>query len=412
VLEISMSGRSKQPRLILKNLAQRPVRNGILIVCVAAVIAMQVGAALLERASVRGLEQGLARLGADLLVVPRGFEDVMFESLVTGEAGLFYIDSDYEKRLVALDFVESVAPQLYVESLSGASCCSVWNVFLIGFDPARDFTVRPWIEGEPDLSHGTKGIFVGREMGVSKGDKMKFYGTEFVVAGVLSHSGMGLDTTVFIPLEGVYQMAENSPIMAEKRLEVDRDMISALLVNLKSRKNGGIESARAAYRIEKNFAELGVIMPDELLTKVQNNLRGTLDGLRTVSYIIWPVAALLVGLVFTMATTERRREIGLLRAMGATRAFIFRLIVNEAMIIAVLGTICGLAVSTWLTAGFSKLVAMSLKIPFLMPDFYSIGLLFVQAAILALATGVVASLYPAIFAARMEPYEAIRRGEQ
>jgi putative ABC transport system permease protein len=405
-------GRSSFPSLNARNLGRRPLRSAALVVCVAMVIGMQVAAALLERASRKGVEVGLERLGADLIVVPRGFEDEVFESLMRGEAGLFYMDAGIEEEIAAYDFVEKTTSQIFVQSLSGASCCSVWNVFLVGFEPETDFTVWPWLRDHRDRGIGEDEIIVGMAIEAEVGDKLKFFGHQFEVAGLLDLGGTGLDTTVFIPLKTVYRMAAESATKAEKTLEITEKDISAVLVRLDPGYRRGVPALGAAREIEKDHPEVGVILPDDILNKTQRNLGGTLKTLRSASYIVWPIAALLVGLVFTMSTAERQREIGMLRAMGATPGFVFRMIIGEALQVVAIGAVLGLVAAVGVLVGFSRLIALTLTVPFYWPDTPELAAVFGVAAVLALATGVAAAFWPALQISRLEPYEAIRRSEQ
>lgn len=397
--------------LVYSNLERRPWRSLILVLCVAAVVGMQVAAAILDRAGRRGLERGLNRMGADLVAVPRGLSESMADSIMTGEAALFYMDQSFEKKIASFDFVGRTSAQLYIKSLAGASCCSAWNVFLIGFDPETDFTVRPWISQNMERPLGPDEVLVGAAIGKDPGATLKFYGHEFLVAGSLDPTGMGLDVTVFIPIESAYLMAKESSAKADKPLDIEPGRVSAVLIGLKPEDHGGLSVSRAAFELEKAIPEISVVQPNDLMLKMRNNLAGTLRSLRASSYAIWPVAALLTGLVFAMATGERRREIGLLRALGATRAFVFRMIVIEALALVVSGALVGLIVSIGLMAGFSRLIAKYLEVPFYWPGVADMGMLVVLALALALITGVLAALYPAYLASSMEPYEAIRRGE-
>lgn len=397
--------------LIKKNIGRRPIRNGILVVCVAAVVGMQLAAALIERAGKHGLELGIKRLGADLVAVPRGLQEEMEHSYMTGEAALFYMDGAIEEKIAACDFVEKTSAQVYIKSLSGASCCSAWNIFLIGFEPGTDFTVRPWLTENMERKIGDDEIIVGAAFIGEPGDKLKFYGQEFTIAGKLDPTGAGLDMTAFIPMDAAYRMARESSTRAEKSLELTEGTISAVLIGLRPEEEGGLPVYRAAYELEEEFPDLTFIQPDDLLLKVEKNISGALGTMRSAGYAIWPVTALLIGLVFAMAAGERRREIGLLRAMGATRWFVFRMVMLEALLVSALGAAAGMALSLGLLAGFSRLIALSLEVPFHWPGMGELMLLLALAVVLALLTAAAAAALPSFQAGRMEPYEAIRRAE-
>jgi putative ABC transport system permease protein len=112
-----------------------------------------------------------------------------------------------------------------------------------------------------------------------------------------------------------------------------------------------------------------------------------------------------------MVANERKREIGLLRAMGANKSFVFLIVLIEALILAGLGALIGGAVTAITMAAFQNLIMVSLGIPFLWPSViqlvFDVGLV----GLAAVAIGGLASLYPAIKASRLDPYDAIRSGQ-
>ncbi len=399
------------PSLALRDLARRPVRHGLLVLCVAAVTGLQLAAFLIDAAGRRGLEIGLERLGADLVAVPRGEDGALTDTYMTGEASLFYMDRALLGRVAAMDFVEKVSSQVFIKSLSGASCCSAWSVFLIGFDPETDFTIRPWLSADPSRRIGPDQILVGPALGFEEGQTVRFYGRPFTVAGVLAPSGMGLDSAVFIPNRSAYLMAAESGVKAEKKLDLPPDRVSAITIKLKPEEEGGLPDWKAAYELEMAIKEISVIQPLDVSKKLSANMSGTLKSLRSAGYAIWPITAIFIGLVFAMSASEKRREIGLLRALGATRWFVFRSILAEASIIAAAGAALGCLVSIGLVAAFSRAISLSLEVPFYWPENSALASAAAVAFFLSLLTGALAALHPAASAANMEPYEAIRRGE-
>jgi len=395
--------------LIRTNLLRRPFRNAVLALCVASVAGLQTAAWIIDHASKAGLERGLERLGADLVAVPRGAQDDLEDAYITGDAKLHYMPRSIQDKIADFPFVDKTSPQLYIKSLTGASCCSAWSVFLIGFDPRTDFTIRPWLDMRPGRTIGPDQVLLGAALGGEPGMEMKFYGHKYEVAGVLEPSGMGLDSTVFIPIDTAYLMATESSTKAEKTLELTRDQISAVLIKVVPKDRGGKSPAMAAFELERAIPEISVIQRQSIVERVDKNISGTLGALRSASYSVWPVTALLIGLVFAMAANERGHEIGLLRAVGSTRWFVFRLIVFEALAIAGAGALAGLIASVGLVGGFGKLIAKSLSIPFYWPPSNELIGVLLAAFCLALLTAAAAAFLPALQAARMEPYEAIRR---
>lgn len=397
--------------LVRSGIHRRPCRSLIIALSVAVLTALLASSALIDRASRAGLDRGLKRLGADLVAVPRGLDQDVARSYLSGKPATFYMDEALAERIAGFRFVERVSPQVFVRSLTGASCCSAWNVFLIGFEPATDFTVRPWLDADPDRALESDQVLVGAAFDLAPGDTVRFYGQAFSVAGRLDPTGMGLDSAVFIPIESVRRMAMESPGKALAPLDLPPRSISAVAIRIRSEADGGLPAYRAAYELEQAIPEISVLQPDELLVKTQANLARVLAGLRAGSYAVWPLTALLAGLVFALAANERTRELGLLRAMGARRSFVFGLIFLEALTLAAAGAVVGLGFSAASVLMFSRLIAARYEVPMAAPELGELARVFAVAAALAIAAGIAAALYPAARAAKQEPYEAMRRAE-
>lgn len=117
---------------------------------------------------------------------------------------------------------------------------------------------------------------------------------------------------------------------------------------------------------------------------------------------------MLIGLVFSMAANERHREIAVLRALGATRVYVFRSILAEAVILAFSGAVVGVTLATFVIYLFRTYITSSLGMPFLFPGWGSfIGMVAAGTAFILL-TVVLAALWPAIRVSRMEPAIAAR----
>lgn len=116
--------------------------------------------------------------------------------------------------------------------------------------------------------------------------------------------------------------------------------------------------------------------------------------------------ALLVGAVGTanvmvMSVLERRGEIGLRRALGATRGHVRLQFLAESVLLALVGGVVGVVLGVAVTFGYTRWKAMDFALP---PEAVGYGIL------AAVVIGVLAGVYPASRAARMSPTEALRAG--
>lgn len=130
------------------------------------------------------------------------------------------------------------------------------------------------------------------------------------------------------------------------------------------------------------------------------------DSAFTSLFLGLGAVALLVGgigiaNVMVIAVIERRSEIGLRRALGATRAHIRRQFLTEALVLSAIGGLAGVALGALVTAGYSSSQGWDIVLP---PVAMAGGF------VAALVIGAVAGLYPATRAARLSPTEALRSG--
>jgi putative ABC transport system permease protein len=114
---------------------------------------------------------------------------------------------------------------------------------------------------------------------------------------------------------------------------------------------------------------------------------------------------------FYMIVNERRREIGLLRAMGANRWHISAIILNEAVLLSSVGGAAGIVLGYGILFSFKDLILRYLRLPYLFPSFAGLTTLTAGALLFSVLTGLFAALLPSLSVLRTEPYEAIRSTE-
>jgi putative ABC transport system permease protein len=312
-----------------------------------------------------------------------------------------------ESQIAAIEGVERTSAQVYVQTLSNASCCT-GEFFLVGFDPQTDFTISPWLA--TNLSGKTlnpQDTIVGDRILLREGDGAMFYGSEFTVAGVLEKTGMGIDRTIYIPLPGIQAMIAGSATQAEKALTIAPDQISAVMIQVKP----GVKVNDVAEAIETRIGGVQAFPTSQLNQAVNNQLSGVLGMVLIVTFTLWVMSLLTVGLIFSVVVNERQRELGLLRAMGAQKGFIFRLVMSEAGMLTGLGGVAGVFSALVILFSFSRLIQKSLHIPYLMPSSFEIVGLVLTLIGISFLTGAVASLLPAARSSRMVIYDSIRQGE-
>jgi putative ABC transport system permease protein len=390
-------------QLSVKNLGRRRLRTVAVALCLGLVIAALFSESLLTQGVERSLKVGVERLGADILVVPKGEDTVVQTSLLVGAPISFFMDAGKQHEVADILGVDRTSAQLFVASLSQASCCS-GSFQLICFDPETDFTVTPWMRESLNRPLGKDEVVAGNRIFQLPGEELKFYGHKFKVVAKLSPTGTSMDKAVFMSFADAYVMAEESKVKAEKPLVLKPNTISTIVVKVKS----GFSPSMVAEQIMNSVKDVSVVTGSRFAEVVQKRLSGILEGMVFVAGSFWVVSVLLIGVVFWMAVNERRREIGLLRAIGATGSFVFKMVIVEALILTFVGGILGVVGGGVAMYSFSLLISQSLEVPYLWPTFFQLSRMMGISLGIAVLTGLVASLIPALVSSRMEPLHAIR----
>ncbi len=387
-----------------KNLRRNVTRTWLLFAIVLVVSCTLFAATLFLQSIHNALRTGTHRLGADVLVVPESAETKAKAALLSGERTEFLMPASVLERVRRVEGVKAATPQLFIKPTS-FSCCFDVDVFLVAFDPATDFTVRPWLERSIDRPLRRDEIVAGRDIPVAVGDRIPFFGSFFRVAGTMAPTGMEFfDTAVFMSLDGAYDMAAGSATRAIRRIDVGRDQISTVLV----RASEDFGPDRVALRIEHDVPGVKALVSDTVVSTVRRQLSGLVRAIVALSAALWSIVLLVMAFAFYMIVNERRREIGLLRAMGGDRRQVAAILLGEAALLSAAGGAAGIAVGFGVLASFKDLMLHRLRLPYLFPPAAELVALTAAALLLSLLTGLLSALLPSVAVIRTPPYDAIR----
>ena len=169
----------------------------------------------------------------------------------------------------------------------------------------------------------------------------------------------------------------------------------------------GVPVSDLKERLDERLGEGLQVERSETRTQ---EISGQLQGFR-LALLFFAGTALFVGafLVFnalSMTVLERTRELGVLRALGSTRAMIARSVVAEALLLGLLGSVFGVLFGYGMAKGLVYLFgkAFLFEITTLVLSPFAL----VSAIVVGVAVTVVAALYPALRAGRISPVEAMR----
>jgi putative ABC transport system permease protein len=392
-------------RLVGRNLLNRPYRNIATIFAFAVIAATLFTSQYLMDGAQASLDTGMSRMGADILIVPEEYAAAGQTIILNGQPSSFFFEGANLEKIQRIPGVAKASPQIYIATLF-ASCCAA-PVQMIAIDPENDFTISAWLNENKGVKLGKDDIIIGSAVIQNIGNDLMFYGHTFHVVGILKQTGMGVDNSVFTRFEDAYVMADESELKAVRKLTIPPGKISAVLVKV----DPGSSPAAVAREIQETVPGTRSITPNGLLNTVSGQLGAVRRLLTGTTLVITAASIPLLGFISAMVAHERRKEVAILRALGATKGFVLQLMLAESFSLAIIGGLIGVGAATVILVFFQEFIAISLKIPLIIP--LPIVLLVDGSTALLLCAGIggLSSLYPAVLIARSEPYETIRKGE-
>jgi putative ABC transport system permease protein len=291
------------------------------------------------------------------------------------------LDTRYVDRLKAIDGIEEALPIIRHFS-QGTGGIGIEQIDGVDWDAYAHMNGIGMVEGEGP--HGSDEIVIdetkARNNNLHLGDKLKPLGTkEYRIVGIYSpESGARVKMSLAAMQEALEANGKCTFLFLKLR---NPDQVEAMARKIDQELPGNtIQPTRDVFTsFEKTIPLLGVFLR-------------VLVGLAAV------VSALVVMLAMYTTITERTREIGILKAMGASRGYIVGIIEKEAILISLIGLVAGFAVS--LVAGYLIHRAYGLVFE------YSWQWATVAAAI-GLIGGVLGALYPAWRASNLDAVNAL-----
>lgn len=174
----------------------------------------------------------------------------------------------------------------------------------------------------------------------------------------------------------------------------------------------GVDAAKLAQRVSQALAgKVGVQAAGQRSTEVERLLGGFQLGLSLASTIALFVGAFIVYNSLAISVARRRREMGIMRALGTSRAQVLSFFVGEGVLLGLMGTGVGLAIG-WLLARLAMHAVAAtvsvLYVPVVVHDLVITARAVGSAAVLGLTASLIAAYIPARRAAAIEPISAMR----
>ncbi|MDO5732593.1 MAG: ABC transporter permease [Eubacteriales bacterium] len=330
-----------------------------------------------------GLHSLGERLGADILLVPAGYDSKIQSAILRGEPTDAYFPERELDELAKIEGIEAYSPQLYVQTLS-ASCCS-YPLQLIGFDPRTDFVIQAWMKTRLKAPLEKNQLVVGHHIAGEAGGELRFFGKVFQVAARMDKSGFGFDTSVFMTLDTARELM-NEPIFRGAHPGLgDEAMVSTALIRIAADQD--VETMRQTINDAYKGRGLYALTTKNMMRETRDKFKSLSVFIVINSALLWLSSLLILYAIYMSILRERRGELAALRVSGASRRFVNQCLRAEAWIASAIGALLGLLLAMLLALVLRSFLERELGMPWLDPALGRFAVLAVSTFVLSLVVG-------------------------
>jgi putative ABC transport system permease protein len=381
--------------IAISNLRRRKARAVFVLAGLLIGVSTVVGLISLVQAMKDDINHKLEMYGANILIMPKT-ENL---SLTYGGMSLGGVSFDMKEiRQEELTKIKTIKNSANVAAVGpmvlGPVTVGEHRVLMAGVDFRAAEILRPWWIAKGNIPVGDGNVVLlgadaSRVTGLKLGDKTKILGRELLVTGVLDSTGSQDDGLIFAPLATVQDLLG-------KKGRISMAEVAALC---------------SGCPIPEMVKQISEVLPSANVMAIQQVVKGrmeTIGHFQNFSYGI-SVLVLLVGCLMVLVTMmgsvrERTVEIGIFRAMGFRKSHVVRIVLLEAGIVGALAGIGGYLAGIGATRALLPLFTEGHS----QGGFTFEPMMAGGAFLVSILLGILASLYPALMASRLDPNEALR----
>lgn len=382
----------KLRNIALNNLRRRKGKVFFLVtglmIGVAAIVALMTTTRVLEEDIAHKMDE----FGANIVMTPRseGF------SLTYGGLNLGGMSFDLKELTESdLDKIKTIENSANIRIVSpkvfGVFDYNDTRALVVGVDFAAELELKKWWKITGKAPAAADEVLVGSEAAeqfkLTPGSTVDVKDKTFKVSGILRPTGSQDDTLIFMSIRETQKLFD-------KEGKVGMAEIAALCKNCP---------------ITDIVRQISEKIPAAKVTALQQVVKGRMDTLHSfrkfslgISAMVLLVGSMVVFVTMMASVNERTREIGIFSAIGFRTTHIMRIILLEAFIVSLMAGVVGYLVGIAVTKGLLSFLVE--KVAHFSFDPAIAG----GAVFLSIVIGLIASVYPARVASRMDPNEALR----
>ena len=394
--------------LIWKSLLHRRLQSVVLVVSIAVGVAIVFGVGAMVNGVASGMELSKQRMGADIVIVPYGVTLEPSLLLFGGATANSYMPKTYVEIVQSIPGVRTVTPQFYTHSLL-ADCHDIGTQNrMIGYDSTSDWIIAPWLKKVHKTELTDDEVILGAKVPTWTQNKISVLGKWYKIVAVAEETGTTLDYSLLVSMNEARRVVARDASLKQvwAKQGPPSELISTILVQVDEGtdihnvvaaiQNAGLMKPIVAAEVKKRIAEQFTVFV---------LLIGGVGVLTIVTSLLQLFSR------FYTLTWERQAEWGLYLALGATGQDISKVIVGEAAVVSLTGSITGLVLGGGLYKGSLQLLTAYQSFPFVQPSWIFLGITALGITALFTGLGMLAAWLPACRGSRIDPSIIMTRGE-
>jgi putative ABC transport system permease protein len=362
-------------KMVIGNLVHRPLRSAISVLAIAIEVIMILSIVGIMVGQVEGSRTSTSGVGADLIVRPPN------ETFLVGVSGA-PVSAKVADVLRKLPHVAVASP--VIQQLStGNAIETIWGIDYQSFNALRPFV---FLAGGPFQGPDeviVDDVFARVGKGVHVGDHITILSHQFRVCGIVEHGKGGRK---FLPIRtlGALIGSENNATLFFLKVDNQQNLP---LIEQEIKQTPGLSQ----YEVQTLQDVLSLMTPEHL--PAFNTALNVVIGIAVI------VGFIVIFQAMYTAVLERTREIGILKALGASQLYIVNVALRETAFLAAAGIILGIAITFVIKAGMNihfPTLLFPVRIPWIL-----------KAIAIAFFGSLLGASYPALKAARKDPIDAL-----
>jgi putative ABC transport system permease protein len=320
----------------------------------------------------------------------------------------------YYQKVLADPIVQEGIPFCTGHSYAGFRVNAIDKRFLTDFEylPGKKFSFsqedggqgRPFDVGDEAVAgwavakelHLKLGQTFNPVCGVSAGPIHK---NNIKFVGILAPTGTPHDRAIYIPLNTFYTLDGHGEATTRMAVDDNYREISGAYLKIKRIRGGALNLNLQTLKYDINqSSDAQLVIPDEVLPRLFDIIGWADKAFLAIAILVTALGTMCLLVALVSAMRERRRDIALMRSIGATRTTVFGLVLCESLVISIFGGLLGLAMGHGIVAIGSQYIKNETGLRF---TWLHVSVADVSLLPALIVVGVLAGLFPAVQAYRL-----------